>query len=109
MNESDTTPTENLPRPQVLIPILPDGDNASLLRLASWLAPNLPVMLVGLIPMQDPEQISAGAKTAEDLRKLINETVDRVNIRARSRVRQTYTWEGIYRMCILPLLSEVPH
>lgn len=96
MNESDTTPTENLPRPQVLIPILPGGDNASLLRLASWLAPNLPVMLVGLIPMQDPEQISAGAKTAEDLRKLINETTDRVNIRARSRVRVSeQPWEDL--------------
>lgn len=30
-------------------------------------------------------------------------------LRHRARVRQTYTWEGIYRTRILPLLSEVPH
>jgi glucosyl-3-phosphoglycerate synthase len=96
MIEIETTPVGNLPRPQVLMPILPGSDNHSLLRLARWLAPNLPVLLTGLVPVQAAENLSAGAKAAEDLRKLINEAVDRKQLRAKSRVRVSeQPWEDL--------------
>ena len=82
--------------PHTLIPILPDGDQETLFRLASWLSQEEPVLLVGIVPIPRGENLSTGAKTARQVRTLINSQADRVNLRALARVRVTDTpWEDI--------------
>lgn len=81
---------------RTLIPLMPDSDNETLLRLAGWLARSEPVLLLGVVPVPEGENLSAGQELARQLRDLINEHVDRVNLRALSRIRVCYTpWEDI--------------
>lgn len=102
MREEGMTKMTHLPahvsRPaQVLIPLMPGSDHASLLKLARWLAPEIPVLLVGIVPISEGENLSAGAGYARDLRALINRHVDRINLRAKSRIRVTFTpWEEMH-------------
>jgi glucosyl-3-phosphoglycerate synthase len=81
---------------RTLIPIMPEGDNDSLFRLARWLAQQEPVLLVGIVPIPAGENLSTGAESARRLRSLINSRVDRVDLRGLSRVRVTDTpWEDL--------------
>ena len=82
---------------RVLIPLMPQGDNDSLLTLAHWLAEaQVPVMLVGIVPVPEGENLTVGAAAARELRKRIQAHVDRVYLRAKARIRVTYTpWDDL--------------
>jgi len=75
---------------------LPGSDNESLLNLAHWLSRESPVLLVGIVPINVGENLSAGARDARELRQLMGENVDRINLRSKPRIRVSYTpWEEI--------------
>jgi nucleotide-binding universal stress UspA family protein len=81
---------------KILIPLMPDSDNGSLLRLAHWLARDEPVLLLGVVPVPIGENLSAGATKARDLRNLIQEHTDRINLRAKPRIRVSFSpWDDI--------------
>jgi len=81
---------------QVLIPLMPDSDNDSLLRLAHWLAAERSVLLMGIVPIGAGNNLSAGASDARKLRSLMGEHVDRMNLRAKPRIRVSYTpWDEV--------------
>jgi nucleotide-binding universal stress UspA family protein len=81
---------------KVLIPLMPDSDAESLLRLAHWLSQWEPVLLVGIVPIPEGENLSAGAVAARQLRHLIEANIDRVNLRARARIRVSYApWDEV--------------
>ncbi len=100
-DETEETDVLDLPvylrRPaQVLIPLMPGSDNESLLKLARWLAHEIVVLLVGVVPVKEGENLSAGAGQARELRLLMNEHADRVNLRAKPRIRVSYNpWDEI--------------
>lgn len=80
---------------KVLIPLIPGSDNESLLKLARWLAHEIPVLLVGVVPVEG-DNLSIGANDARELRQLMGENVDRVNLRSKPRIRVSHTpWEEI--------------
>jgi glucosyl-3-phosphoglycerate synthase len=73
---------------------MPDSDNESLMRLAHWLSQWEPVLLVGIVPIPEGQNLSAGAVAAHQLRQLIQENTNRVNLRARARIRVSYApWD----------------
>jgi glucosyl-3-phosphoglycerate synthase len=75
---------------------MPAGDNDSLLLLAKALSDTDPVLLLGMVPIPEGENLSASAGIARDLRKLIQNNIDRVNLRAKARIRVTYNpWDDI--------------
>lgn len=81
---------------KVLIPITPDGDNETLLALAHQLAQEEPVLLLGLVTIPEGETLSAGAEPARRLRDLLQTHTDRVTLRAKARVRVTYSpWDEV--------------
>ncbi|MCI0397136.1 MAG: glucosyl-3-phosphoglycerate synthase [Chloroflexi bacterium] len=81
---------------KVLIPLMLDSDTESLLRLARWLSQWEPVLMVGIVPIPEGQNLSAGATAAHQLRRLIQENVDRVNLRAKARIRVSYSpWEEV--------------
>lgn len=81
---------------KVLIPLTPDSDTESLIRLARWLSQWEPVLLVGVVPIPEGENLSAGAVAAHGLRQLIQENTDRINLRARARIRVSYSpWDEV--------------
>lgn len=92
-----TRPPIHVRRPaKVLIPLMPGSNNDTLLRLAHWLSYEIPVLLVGIVPISEGENMSTGAGHARDLRALMNKHVDRVNLRAKPRIRVSYTpWEEL--------------
>ncbi len=84
------------PKPKVLVPIMPESDIESLLTTARLLAHSSPVLLLGIVPMEEGENLSEGAKPARDLRGRIQEACDRETLRAKPRVRVSYTpWADI--------------
>jgi len=94
--EVDDTPIYMRRPAEVLLPILPEADNVSLLKLAKWLSREKPVLLLGLVPVPEGGNLSSAAMAARELRDLINQNVDRVNLRARARIRVSYSpWEEI--------------
>lgn len=98
-NTAERSPSvrrRRLPPARIVIPIMPGGDNDSLLLLAKALSITDPVLLLGVVPVPEGENLSAGAGAARDLRKLIQSNIDRVNLRAKARIRVTYSpWEDI--------------
>jgi len=87
---------ERLPA-KTLIPLIPGSDNDSLLRLAHWLAKSEPVLLLGIVPIPEGENLSAGASKARELRNLMHDHIDRVNLRHLARIRVTYMpWDDIH-------------
>ena len=81
---------------KILIPLLPESDNESLLTLAHWLAESEPVLLLGMVPIPEGENLSVGASMARELRKLMQAHIDRVNLRRLARIRVTYMpWDDI--------------
>jgi glycosyltransferase involved in cell wall biosynthesis/nucleotide-binding universal stress UspA family protein len=89
-------PIHELRPAKILIPIMPDSDNQSLLRLAHWLAQSEPVLLLGVVPVPLGENLSAGATQARVLRDLLQEHSDRVNLRAKPRIRVSDApWDDI--------------
>lgn len=90
-----------VPRPELrpartLVPIMPVGDNESLLTLAHQLAVTEPVLLLGIVPVPEGENLTAGTGPARELRRLIQAHVDRVNLRAKPRIRVSYSpWDDI--------------
>lgn len=80
---------------KVLVPLLPGSDNESLIKLARWLAHEMPVLLLGIVPVER-ENMSVGAKDARELRRLMGKSVDRIKLRSKPRIRVSYTpWEEI--------------
>jgi glucosyl-3-phosphoglycerate synthase len=89
-------PIETRRPAQILITLMPDSDNDSLLRLAQWLAKERSVLLVGIVPVKVGENLSAGASHARRLRELMGEYADRVHLRAKPRIRVSYTpWDEV--------------
>ena len=81
---------------KVLIPLMPGSDNESLIKLGQWLAHEVPVLLVGIVPIREGENLSAGANDARELRRLMNENVDRLDLRAKPRIRVSYMpWDEL--------------
>ena len=86
---------------KILIPLIPGSDNESLLNLAHWLAESEPILLLGVVPIPEGENLSSGMSMARELRNLIHAHIDRMNLRHLSRIRVTYTpWDDI-RMVIV--------
>lgn len=82
--------------PKVLIPLIPGSDHETLLWLAHQLAQIDPVLLVGVVSMLEGENLSAGAEQARSLRLLMAEHTDRINLRAKPRIRVSYNpWDEI--------------
>ncbi len=82
--------------PKVLVPLMPEGDNESLLTLAHWLAKSEPVLLVGLVPIPEGANLSAGAAAAGELRRLMQRHVDRVSLQSKARIRVSFTpWDDL--------------
>lgn len=81
---------------KVLIPLTPAGDTESLLRLASWLSQSQPVLLIGIVPVPEGQNLSAAAIQAHQLRRLIQENVNDEKLQATARIRVTHSpWEEI--------------
>ncbi len=88
--------TRSKRHPKVLIPLMPESDNETLLTLARWLAKSEPVLLVGIVPVPEGANLSAGAAAAGELRRLMQRHVDRVSIQAKARIRVSYTpWDDL--------------
>ena len=82
--------------PRILVPIMPNSDTDSLVQFVKLISPSHPVLLMGLVPMPEEENLSSGARPAREIRALIQDCSDRINVRAKPRVRVTYTpWEDI--------------
>ncbi len=80
---------------KVLIPLMPGSDNESLLKLARWLSDEMPVLLVGVVPVEG-DNLSVGANDARELRQLMGENTDRVNLRSKPRIRVSYApWDEL--------------
>lgn len=81
---------------KVLVPLLPGSDNETMLQLARWLSQEEPVLVVGIVPVAEGENLSTGVGPARELRKLINDHTDRVSLRARARIRVSHhPWDEI--------------
>jgi glucosyl-3-phosphoglycerate synthase len=86
---------ENQP-PRTMILLMPDSDHESLFDLAHQLAQSNPVLLLGIVPVPIEENLSIGAAAARQLRDLIQCNIDRVNLRAKARIRVSYTpWDDV--------------
>jgi glucosyl-3-phosphoglycerate synthase len=84
------------PAANTMIVLMPDSDTDSLFSLARHLSNAAPVMFLGVVPVSVDENLSAGAAAARELRDLIQVNIDRVKIRAKARIRVTYTpWDDI--------------
>ena len=76
--------------------LTPDSDTDSLLSLGRCLATFSPVLLLGVVPVEEGDNLSAGAAAAGRLRKIIQKNTDRINLRAKARIRVTYTpWDDV--------------
>lgn len=96
LNEFDDIPIHLKHPARVLIPITPKCDHESLFRLAHWFSVEEPVLLLGLVPVPAGGNLSAAAMDARQLRGLIFEHIDRVNLRTRDHIRVSHTpWDEI--------------
>jgi glucosyl-3-phosphoglycerate synthase len=79
-----------------MVLLMPESDNEKLIALARCLAASEPVLLLGVVAVPESQNLSEGAMLARQLRDLIQNTADRVNLRAKARVRVTYTpWDAV--------------
>jgi hypothetical protein len=79
-----------------MIVLMPNSDPDSLFSLAHHLSNSAPVMFLGVVPVSMDENLIAGAAAARELRDLIQANIDRVKLRAKTRIRVTYTpWDDI--------------
>ncbi len=93
-----TSPQKRVKRakPKVLVPVMPNSDIESLLVAARLLAHSEPVLLLGIVPIEEGKNLSEGVKPARDLRVRIQKECDRETLRAKPRVRVSYTpWADI--------------
>jgi glycosyltransferase involved in cell wall biosynthesis/nucleotide-binding universal stress UspA family protein len=82
--------------PKTMILLMPESDHDSLFSLAHHLAQSTPVLLLGIVPVPINENLSTGAAAARQLRDLIQCNIDRVNLKAKARIRVSYTpWEDV--------------
>ncbi len=82
--------------PTTMIVLMPDSDHDSLFELGHRLSDTDPVLFLGVVPIPFDENISAGAAAARNLREMIQSNIDRVKLRAKARIRVTYTpWEDV--------------
>lgn len=94
--ELTNTPIYERRPAKIMVPLMPFSDNETLLKLARWLADSEPVLLIGVVPVPEGENLSAGVAQARELRDLIAGHIDRVNLRALARIRVSYTpWDEI--------------
>jgi glucosyl-3-phosphoglycerate synthase len=82
--------------PKTMILLMPNSDHDSLFSLAHQMAQSNPVLLLGIVPVPFDENLSTGAVAARELRDLIQSNIDRVNLRAKARIRVSYTpWDDV--------------
>ena len=74
---------------RVLVPVLHGTEQTVALRVARALSPE--VTLLGLVPLGEADQLSAGAARAQELRLLLRRLVAQGAGKARARVRVTST------------------
>ena len=100
-------PTDDLPklpgrerRPaKIMILLMPGSDNQAMLTLAHRIAASEQVLLLGVVPVPMGENLSVGQGQARQLRRIIQESVDRVNLRAKARIRVSYTpWDEVQQV-----------
>ena len=109
MNLLPTDDLPNLPgrdrRPaKIMVLLMPGGDNQAMLAMAQRIAAVQQVLLLGVVPVPMGENLSVGQRPARQLRRTIQESVDRANLRAKARIRVSYSpWEEI-----LLVLAEEP-
>jgi glycosyltransferase involved in cell wall biosynthesis/nucleotide-binding universal stress UspA family protein len=81
---------------RTMIVLMPDSDHDSLFALAHMLADSESVLFLGVVPVPVEENLSTGAADARQLRNLIQANIDRVKLRAKARIRVTYTpWDDV--------------
>lgn len=81
---------------EVLVPLVPGCDNVSILDLARWLAPEEPVLLLGVVPIPEGESLSTGAVPARELRDLMHKYIHRPDVRHAPRIHVSYSpWDDI--------------
>ena len=86
---------------KTLIPVTLGSNHASIFNLAKLLSESEPVLFVGIVPVGEEQNLSKGAQSARELRKVINSNVDRINLRAKPRVRVTHTpWDDILKVIV---------
>ncbi|HUF37174.1 MAG TPA: glycosyltransferase, partial [Anaerolineales bacterium] len=79
-----------------LLVLTPETDRDSMLAFARCLSVFSPVLVLGVVPISPGTNVSAGAAAAGELRKAIRAGTDRVNLRAKARVRVTATpWDEV--------------
>ncbi|HET7010528.1 MAG TPA: glucosyl-3-phosphoglycerate synthase [Anaerolineales bacterium] len=74
---------------QILVPVLYGSEPETALRVARALTQD--VILLGMVPLGQDDQLSAGASRAQELRRTLHQLVARGAGRARARVRVTST------------------
>ncbi len=83
-------------KPRIVIPITPNCNIESLLRMADILSESDPVMLIGIVPVGKGKNLSKGAHVARELREKIQSVVDREKVFAKPRVRVTDNpWQAL--------------
>ena len=81
---------------KIMILLMPGSDNQAMLALAHRIAVVQQVLLLGIVPVAMGESLSVGQSPARQLRRIIQENIDRVNLRAKARIRVSYTpWDEI--------------
>ena len=81
---------------KIMILLMPGSDNQAMLALAHRIAALQQVLLLGVVPVTMGESLSVGQGPARQLRRIIQENVDRINLRAKARIRVSYTpWDEI--------------
>ena len=86
---------EHLPA-KIMILLMPGSDNQALLALAHRIASMQQVLLLGVVPVAMGENLSVGQGPARQLRRIIQENIDRINLRAKARIRVSHApWDEI--------------
>ena len=87
-----------------LFPVIYGADNQGIINLARIISMNEPILLAGFIPIPEDESLSTGVLKALEMRKTIHGFADRLNIRAKSRIRVTHNpWQEV-----LQILNRTP-
>ena len=82
---------------KTMLILTPGCDRESLLALGRCLAVYSPVVMVGVVPIGEGENLSTGAAAAGELRRLFREHSDRVSLRARARIRvSSEPWDEVW-------------
>ena len=95
-NELPKIPGRERRLAKIMVLLMPGDDNQTVLALAHRIAAAEQVLLLGVVPVPMGENLSVGQGPARQLRRIIQENVDRINLRAKARIRVSHTpWDEV--------------